>query len=46
MKKIYTQPEWKIVSYVEDPITTSGNGPVYDPDGLFSNGNYDSWDWE
>lgn len=25
MKKIYTQPEWKVISYAEDPITTSGD---------------------
>ena len=46
MKKIYTRPEWKVVSYTEDPITTSGNVPQFDPDGLFNdNTNVDSWEW-
>ena len=46
MKKIYTQPEWKVVSYTEDLITTSGDVPAFDPEGLFNdNTNVDNWEW-
>ena len=50
MKKIYTQPEWKVIPYAEDPITTSGDG-TYNPtlpgtEGMFEEGTKtDSWDW-
>ena len=46
MKKIYSQPEWKLVNFVaEDVITSSGDGNYgYDPDG-FGNGNTDNWEW-
>ena len=50
MKKIYTQPEWKVISYAEDLITTSGDG-TYNPslpgmDEMFSPDTpTDSWEW-
>lgn len=46
MKKIYAQPEWKVVAFkVEDVITTSDGEKSYDPDGLF-NKKADGWNWE
>lgn len=51
MKKIYTQPEWKVVSYTEDPITTSGNGDgnhgfSMGPSNMFDdNTPADEWVW-
>ena len=46
MKKIYSQPEWKIVNFVaEDVITSSGDiTHTFNPDN-FDNGNSDSWVW-
>lgn len=46
MKKIYSEPEWKIVNFVaEDVITSSGDGDHgYKPDG-FGNGETDDWEW-
>lgn len=47
MKKIYTQPEWKVVAFkVEDVITASGGNTTTTP---FNYGELDegavSWEW-
>ena len=46
MKKIYSQPEWKLMNFVEaDVITSSGDGSYgYDPDG-FGSEKTDEWNW-
>ena len=44
MKKIYSQPEWKLMNFVEeDVITSSGDGThTFNPDD-FNKDDGDSW---
>ena len=45
MKKLYSQPEWKVTFFKEDAITTSGDGDgtyTYGKD-IVEAGNFETW---
>ena len=46
MKKIYSQPEWKIVNFVAEDVITESVTHTFNPDNFNTESeNADKWDW-